>query len=311
MPHIYPPAPPTISGDTITISRFLQAPQLVQRRIRDIALNRFISDVLLQGRYETSGGSVLYEQTESQFTDAAPEAVAPGGQYPRASATPGPAALAAVTKWGEDVPITDEHVKRYGRRAMDVAFLKITNYLVKQVDSISLTAIGAAVTQSQAVVAAWNNASRDILLDLMLAQSKINGKEQGYSADTVVTTDEGYARIVADRNIIAGLARERGVNTTVTETGEVTMIAGLRILATNYLPSGVKAMVVDSSMLGGIAYERLESPEYDGDPANGVETWARRDPNANDQWLVRGRRPMVPLVQEPEAGCLITGTALS
>jgi len=310
MPHIYPPAPPTISGDTITISRFLQAPALVQRRIRDIALNRFISDTLLQGRYEVSGGSLLYEQTESQFTNAAPEATPPGGEYPRASATPGPAALAAITKWGQDVPITDEHIKRYGRRAMDVAFLKITNYLVKQVDSIALTAIGTAVTQSQAVVAAWNNASRDILLDLMLAQSKINSQEQGYSADTVVTTDEGYARIVADRNIISGLARERGAGMTVTETGDVEEIAGLRILPTNYLPSGVKALVVDSSMLGGMGYERLESPEYQGDPANGVETWSRRDPNANDQWLVRGRRPVVPIVQEPLAGCIITGTAL-
>lgn len=311
MPHIYPPAAPTISNNVLTISRFLNSPTVVQRRLRDIAANRFIADVLLSGRYEASGGSLLYEQTESQYTDRAPEVVAPGGEYPRSSATPGPAALAGVSKWGQDVPITDEHIKRYGRRAVDVALLKVRNYLVRQVDSVSLVAIGAAVTQTQAAADTWAGASRDILLDIMLAKAKIEGHDQGYEADTLVTTDEGYARMVADQKIISGLARERGVGMTVTETGDIVSIGGLRILPTNNLPTGVKALAVDSTMLGGLAYERLESPEYQGDPANGIESWIRRDPDANDQWLVRGRRPVVPVVQEPLAGAVVTGTGLA
>lgn len=309
MPHTYPPAAPTISGDNITISRFLNSPAAVQRRLRSIGENRFIADVLLSGRYETSGGSLLYEQSESQYTDRAPSAVNAGAEYPRASAAPGPAALAGVTKWGQDVPITDEHVKRYGRRAVDVALQKVINYMVRQVDSVALAAIAAAVTQTQAVTAAWNAAGRDILLDMMLAKAKVLAKDQGYDPDTMVTTDEGYARIVADKAIISGLARERDVPVTV--SGDQITIAGLRILPTNNLPTGVKAMVLDSTMLGGMAYERLESPEYQGDPANGVESWTRRDPDANDQWLVRGRRPVVPVVQEPDSAVSITGTLLS
>lgn len=309
MPHTYPPAPPTISGDNITISRFLNSPAAVQRRLRTIGENRFIADVLLSGRYEVSGGSLLYEQSESQYTSRAPSAVSAGSEYPRASAAPGPAALAGVTKWGQDVPITDEHVKRYGRRAVDVSLQKVINYLVKQVDSVALAAIAAAVTQTQAATAAWNTGTRDILLDLMLAKAQVLSKDQGYDPDTFVTTDEGWARIVADQKIIAGQAREQ--NVPVTLSGNLMVIAGLRILATNNLPAGVKGLVVDSTMLGGLAYERLESPEYQGDPANGVESWTRRDPDANDQWLVRGRRPVVPVVQEPNCGVVITGTALA
>lgn len=313
MPHIYPAPPATISGDTITISRFLNSPAVVQRRIRELALNRFIADALLTGRYETSGGSLLYEQSESQYTSKAPEAVTAGGEYPRASATPGPAALAAVTKWGQDVPITDEHIKRYGRRAIDVALLKVVNYLTKQIDSIALAAIAAAVTQSQTAAGGangWTSSStKDILLDIMLAEAKVTGQDQGYVADALVTTDEGYARIVADQKIISGVTREGSNSPTL--TGSIPMIGSLRIMGSNNLPTGVKALVVDSSMLGGLAYERLESPEYQGDPANGVESWTRRDPVANDQWLVRGRRPVVPVVQEPNAGCVITSTGLS
>lgn len=309
MPHIYPPAAPTISGDNITISRFLNAPAQVQRRLRTLAENRFIADVLLSGRYETSGGSLLYEQSEGIFTNRAPSGVNAGSEYPRASASPGPAALAGVTKWGQDVPVTDEHITRFGRRAVDVALLKITNYLVKQVDTVALAAIAAAVTQTQAAAAAWNNVSRDILLDIELAVAKVVANDQGYEPDTLVTTDEGYARITADQKIISGLTREN--SNSPTATGEVLTISGLRILASNNLPTGVKALVLDSTMLGGLAYERIESPEYSGDPANGVESWSRRDPDANDQWLVRGRRPVVPIVQEPNAGVAITGTGLS
>lgn len=314
MPHIYPPAPPTLSGDILTISRFLNSPALVQRRLRTIAEARFISDSILTGRYETSGGALLYEQTESIYTSKAPEAVNAGAEYPRSPATPGPAALAGITKWGQDVPITDEHVHRYGRRAVDVSLLKITNYLVKMVDTTAMTLIGAAVPAGNQITqtGSWATpGSSNILLDLMTAKAKIESYDQGYSADTIVTTDLGLARIVADRNIIAGLSREAGNgNGTVTATGTITSIAGMRIMATNNIPglSSFYAFVLDSTMLGGLAYERLESPEYSGDPANGVESWTRRDPAANDQWLIRGRRPVTPIIQEPNAIAAVSGT---
>jgi hypothetical protein len=310
MPHIYPAPAPVIAGDTITISRFLNNPTVVQRRVRDLALNRFLGDVLLTGRYETSGGSILYEQGESNYTNRPPEAVAPGGQYPRASFGPGDAALAAVTKWGQDVPITDEHVHRFGRSAVDKGLSKIVNYLTRQVDSICLAAIAAAVTQAQVASSPWTGASKDILLDILLAEAKVSGRDEGYSANALITTDEGFARIVADQKIISGVnAGPSGSNPVL--DGTIPRIGSLMVMASNNLPAGVQAMVVDTDQLGGLAYERLESPEYQGDPANGVETWTRRDPDANDQWLVRGRRPIVPVVQEPNAACLITTTGLA
>lgn len=306
MPHIYPPAAPTISGDTLTISRFLDSPTAVSRRLRTLAENRFIADVLLTGRYQVAGGSLLYEQAESMYTNKAPEVVNPGAEYPRSPATPGPAAVASVSKWGQDVPVTDEHIGRYGRRAVDVALTKIINYIVRQVDSICLAAISSAVTQTAAAAATWSTtATADPLLDLMLAKAAILSQDQGYDPDTAVMSDTMYARLIANQKIISGLGREG--NGSVTVTGDQLTIAGLRILATNNLPVANSVFVLDSSMLGGIGYERIPSPEYTGDPQNGVESWSRRDPAANDQWIVRGRRPVVPVVQEPGAAFKITG----
>jgi hypothetical protein len=240
-------------------------------------------------------------------TNKAPEVVNPGAEYPRSPATPGPAAVASVSKWGQDVPVTDEHIGRYGRRAVDVALIKIVNYIVRQVDSVCLAAISAAVTQNAAATGGsnWSGASADPLLDLMLAKAAVTAQDQGYDADTAVMSDTNYARLIANSKVIAGLNRES--DTSVTITGDQLTIAGLRILATNNLPVASTCFVLDSAMLGGIGYERIPSPEYTGDPASGVESWSRRDPNANDQWIVRGRRPVVPVVQEPNAAFKITG----
>jgi hypothetical protein len=306
MPHIYPPAAPTISGDNITISRFLDNPTAVSRRLRTLAENRFIADVLLSGRYQVAGGSLLYEQSESIYTSKAPEIVNPGAEYPRSPATPGPAAVATVSKWGQDVPVTDEHIGRYGRRAVDVALIKIVNYIVRQVDSIALAAISAAVTQTaDSIGTSWSDTAADPLLDLMLAKAAIAANDQGYDADTAVMSDANYARLISNSKVISGLARES--DSSVTISGDQLTIAGLRILATNNLPVAATCFVLDSSMLGGMGFERIPSPEYTGDPASGVESWSRRDPAANDQWIVRGRRPVVPVVQEPNAAFKITG----
>lgn len=323
MPHIYPPAAPTISGDTLTISRFLNSPAAVMRRLRTLTENRFIADVLLSGRFQVSGGSILYEQSESIFTVKAPEAVAPGSQYPRSAATPGTAALAAVTKWGQDVPVTDEQVGRYGGRAVEVALIKIANYIIKQVDSVCLTAISAAITATRAAgspggvgtARKWEVITNDPatssapLLDLMAAAAEVRALDQGYEPDIAVMTDMNFARVVANAAVISGLPREDRNSVTARGIAAVGEIAGLLPLPTNNMPVTTQALVVDSTMLGGIGYERIPSPEYTGDPANGVESFSRRDPDATDKWILRGRRPVVPVIQEPGAGFKITGVS--
>jgi hypothetical protein len=321
MPHIYPPAAPTISGDTLTISRFLNSPAAVMRRLRTLTENRFIADVILSGRFQVSGGSILYEQSESIFTAKAPEAVAPGSQYPMVAATPGTAALAAITKWGQDVPVTDEQIGRYGGRAAEVALIKIANYIIKQVDSVALAVIAAAVTGTRAAgqpggvgsARAWSVITSDPttssapLLDLMGAAAEIRALDQGYEPDIAVMNDMSLARVVGNAAVIAGLSRENRESVTAAGIKAVQEIAGLIPLPTNNLPVASTAFVLDSTMLGGLGYERIPSPEYQGDPANGVESFSRRDPQATDKWILRGRRPVVPIVQEPGAAFKITG----
>src|SRR5438445_16076 len=82
MPTTYPPAAPTLSGDVISISRFLQNPTLVARRLRTLLEQRYIADVLLQGRYVVSD-AFRWAHALSAFVNA--------GWLPRESLTNNPA----------------------------------------------------------------------------------------------------------------------------------------------------------------------------------------------------------------------------
>ena len=112
MPGAFPAAAPTLSGNDLTISRFLQSPELLRRRLRDYTDLRFVSDQILTGRYRTQGGAVLYETGEPFVTDRTVESVAPGSVYPYANLPVGTAAVAAIQKWGQKVLLTDEEIAR-------------------------------------------------------------------------------------------------------------------------------------------------------------------------------------------------------
>src|SRR5258708_17247643 len=112
MPGTYPASPPTLSGDLETISRFLQSPTQIRRRLRDYTDLRFVSDQLLTQRFRTSGGAALYELSEPFVTDRSVEAVGAGAEYPYANMPTGTAGSAAVADRGQNVPGTHEEIAR-------------------------------------------------------------------------------------------------------------------------------------------------------------------------------------------------------
>src|SRR3954468_23306828 len=145
MPGTFPAATPTLSGNDLTISRFLQSPALLQRRLRDFTDLRFVSEQILTQRFRSQGGAVLYETAEPFVTDRAVEAVGPGSEYPYANLPTGTAAIAAIQKWGQKVFLSDEEIARnvYQGASADRALRKVVNSVIKQVDGIAMSAISS------------------------------------------------------------------------------------------------------------------------------------------------------------------------
>src|SRR5258707_1539082 len=115
MPGTYPAAPPTLSGDLETISRFLSSPTQIRRRLRDYIDLRFVADQILTQRFRTSGGAALYELSEPFVTDRAVEAVGAGAEYPYANMPTGTAGVPPRARGGPKDPGTDASYHRHHR----------------------------------------------------------------------------------------------------------------------------------------------------------------------------------------------------
>lgn len=303
MPYTYPPAAPTLSGDVMTISRFLNSPTLVSRRLRDILSQRYIADALLVARIPVVGGAVQYETGESIFTTDDPRAVAPGAEYPLTPVPTGAASIAKTVKWGQDTEVTDESIARQLMRPVERALQKLANQNVKYVDSVALSAIASAVTNTQAAAASWATATaKQMLTDVATAKASILALNQGYEPNTVVLDDLTWAYAYANFVTSGLMARESG---NPLETGEFPIIDGMRWLPTPNLPTAGNVLVVDSTVLGGMADEDLGGG-YESAGPEGVQAKSIRD-DENDQWRLRCRRVTVPIVQEPAAARKITG----
>lgn len=302
MSYAYPPVAPTYSGDYETISRFLNSPTAVARRAQDLTMNRFISDVLLTGRTDVSGGAITYEvEDESLYTLRPVTSVSPGGEYELTNISSTTPAVAKVTKWGQDTLVTDEAIKRQNFSAVEKGLGKLSNTLVKHVDSIALSLIASTVTATHAAAAVWTGSTATILRDIMLAKSKVTSLNKGYDPNVLVVDDTTWAYIASDPTLMTARAREDSSNTVY--TGQFGILAGMQILPSPNLPGGNGAWLIDTNALGGIADEDLGGG-YTGD---NVQTKSIRE-DLNDRWRLRARRVCVPYVTDPGAAIKITGT---
>lgn len=298
---------PTLSGDLLTVSRFLSTPAYIQRRLRDYKDLRFVSDQILTQRFRSSGGAVVYEQSDVTVTDRSVEAVAPGSEYPYANTPDGTAALAAIVKWGQKVRLTDEEIARniYGGQAVDRRFRKVITSVIKQVDGITMSAVASGLANT-ATAGTWDNAtpaSRKPLDDILLAVQTIEDRNQGYSPDTLVVSTKAYTYLMLN-DAIAQL-RKREASDNPVYTGMIETIAGLTVIKTPNMPVAQNVFVLDSTQLGGMADEVDGSPGYAvADLAVQIKAIRKED---TDSWDLQGRRKTVPVVQETGAGQEITG----
>lgn len=313
MPIEFPPAAPTLSGDFLTISRFLKEPLLVLRALRTISEQLFISDKILTGELNTESGSVLYEQNESIYADRPPQPVAPLSEYPLTSVSTGPALTANTVKWGNDTEIADESISRQKYPVVARGFRKLMNSHIQQIDSVALSAISTAVTQNTPAVNSWagSGAAPVILRDLMRAHANIINLKQGYMPDVVLCGLTTFANVVSDPALQLLLPREYpGVETAPVAQGLsstlMRRIGGFTFIASPNLPVTGVATLLDSTLFGSFVDELIPSEGYVSDGVDNLQVMTERLGKV-DGWRVRARRTVVPIIQESAAAWKITG----
>jgi hypothetical protein len=308
MPGSYPAPAPTLSGDLLTINRLLQSPTYIQRRLRTFTDLRFVSDQILTQRFRSTGGAVLYEVSEPILFNRPVESVAPGSEYPLDTPPTGAAAVAAIQKWGLGTFMSDEEILRnvYGGVAVDRNLRKLVNSIIKQVDTVTLSAVASAVTATTPAGTAWTT-STGILRNIETAKAAILDLNQGYNPDTILMSSNKYALMASDATV-SNLRRREATDNPV-YNGEIEVIGGLKVVVAplSSLPGGSDDVwVFDTQQLGGMADEQDGAPGYTvSDMA--IQTQSERAAK-RDGWDMWGRRKTVPVIQEPAAGIKITST---
>jgi len=301
MAYQYPAPAPTVNGDFITASRFLNSSPLVARQLRTLSQQRLVALTILTGRVSTTSGSVQMETNEGIYADRSVEVVSPGAEYPLTTISTGPIQQVSTQKWGEDTRYTDEAVSRGAMPVVQRGFVKLINSAAKNIDSIALSLVTSQVTQTQGVAGTgnWTGTSPTILRDIMNAKATISALNQGYDPNVLLVNDATWAAIASDSTLINAMRRENQSN--VVYSGELNVLAGLQILPTPNLPTG-GAWMLDSNMLGGLITEQLGGGyQTAGDL---LEAKSMRE-EQNDQWRVRIRSVFAPYVIEPNAAIKI------
>lgn len=297
--------PPTLDGRDLTVDYLMNHPVIVHRLLRTIVQQRLIGGHILTGRVDMTGtGAAVYEVGEPIMVDDDPAEIAELAEFPLVDDEGATPALAKSAKRGFGALVGVETVSRNRLDVVNRKLLKMANRAVFHFDSLVLSAVGSAVTQTQAAAAAWNTTGADQFLDLLLSGAKIDALNEGYVANTVVAKPDKWARLVASlAKTFAGAQQIPNI----VATGNVFEVAGLTLLKTTNMPASTEVLVLDNTQLGSIGWEDLGGG-YLGDPSDplGFESkqWFR---DGNDGWQIQVRKTGVPMVQEPRAAVKVTG----
>lgn len=315
--YTYATEPATLNTDltAIQVHHLMKSPTLLARRLGDITRAGFIADRLLKGRFAIEGGAIAYPSGEDGlYPNDDAEIVGMGSEYPLTQMDPGQLAIAKSAKTGLAALVFDEEIKRTRIRAIEEGLIKIRNAIIKRVDGTSLGVIASKVTSTHAASAPWVGGTeaanvRGLVTTVAAAKAAMHNLEIGLDPDVIVLTEVQFGLAMAELLIGGYLPRESSGGPL--ETGVWPQALGLTWMTSQHTPFG-DPVLLDTSLLGGVADEDLQSPDYARapEPSQNIEVHTERLKGGRDGYLAQGRRVCVPVVTEPRAGLRIAGTGL-
>ncbi len=289
----YPQPAPTITGTNITVSLFLQSPPRVQRAVEALTLQRFVSDVIFGAGPPVTGGAVVHDQVlvPDVFLDRDVQEIAPGAEFPLLTSPEVAPLVALARKWGGEVFLTDEAIRRDNRQRLNREMTRLRNTIVRRVDTLGMAALRAAPIINQVASGSWAVAATDTIADLVTGAGAINGPDMGYIADTVVLNPREQESLLKDKDIRDAMPRER--DDSLIRTGNLGRLLNMDFIVTNRVNPG-EVFLLARGVIGGISDE--------------VPLYARPIPDERREVVfIHGARVPAVYVTDPKAAVRITG----
>ncbi|MSZ75517.1 MAG: hypothetical protein F2667_00250 [Actinobacteria bacterium] len=146
-PVTYPLAPPTVSGDSLTVDAALNPPRRITRRIADISLQNFIVSRIFSPGQPVSGGAVVYEQAtlNQLYLDRDVERVMPGDEFPIVGSSRQAPKVAEVEKYGGKFFVLREARDRNNIAHFNNQVIQLANTITRKVNTRSVAELEAAI----------------------------------------------------------------------------------------------------------------------------------------------------------------------
>lgn len=285
----------TRDDQQLTISAFLKRQSLLLRAMTDISKKGFIADALLRGGYSADGGVVPYTRSETIYSDRDPQFIEELAEYPISPIAPLTQLVEVAKKYGLKSYLSEEAVRRSQLPELQRALTKLSNTIIRYVDSLFLTKLaGDAAINTQAASATWTTSATTITADIENARSLIRLQYEGYNPDTLVIHPSKIPALVANTNLQGYFVGTKAPDNPVF-TGQLPDMWGLQVMYTPNLPASNYALLLERQTIGGIADEvpmQVKALPFDED---------------HDAHWLKGRRVVATFLQEPKAVTKITG----
>lgn len=254
---------PTYPGSPqLTVDALLRRPTLIARSLTSLTSKRFIADrIFAHGTPDqVAGGAVWYERSENIYPDRGAEEVGVRSEFPRSGWTE--AILSAIVrKYGLEVPISFEAIRRNQLDQVARAERKLANAVTKFVDTTAMSLITsdpAVLTYSAA--ATWTAASTTIIADIANARKLVDDQDEGYAVDTLVMNGAQELGFITNTNMLSLLPRETQADNPL-RNGRAVQVFGIEnILVTPQLASGTTLLLM-AKVTGTIADEQPDPQE--------------------------------------------------
>lgn len=254
---------PTYPGSPqLTVDALLRRPQLIARSLTALTSKRFVADQFFAHGTpdQVAGGAAWYERSENIYPDRGAEEVGVRSEFPRSGWTEA-ILTALVRKYGLEVPISFEAIRRNQLDQVARAQRKLANAVTKFVDT---TAMNLLLTDpavlSYGAAATWTASATTIIADIANARKLVTDQDEGYALDTMILNPAQELGLLTNTSIQGVLPRETTSQTPL-YTGRVMPVLGLnQVLVTPQLSAGT-VIIGMAKVAGTIADEQPDANE--------------------------------------------------
>lgn len=140
---------PSVNGQNLTVSRLLQSPKLIERRLAEGIQPVYWADKIFPSAGSTPSGAIVVERWTPELIslDRLEEELAEGTEVPRAGISVGDIETLEATEHGIGYVVTDKHVRRNQRWIVDRREAALAFTLADGANRRAMAALTTAIAQ--------------------------------------------------------------------------------------------------------------------------------------------------------------------